>query len=816
MDNIEFEDDIVSVEETVEFDSEYREYNEESPLTRAARAIFYVTCLLFPLWFLPTTISPVELNKASFISIATLAILLFTLGGLLQEGRIRIVQSRVFPIVLFLVASWLLSALFSESLALSLWGIGGESASFVHMLVLGSLFFLVPLIIRDERQIRYALGFLSISLFVALAFFLTQSVFAVDVFSWPFAKTRSFHPFGSWNSLAIFFGFGAALTLPFFGAPEKTKRFYYPLFFLLLAGMLFANFATTWSVLAAVALLFVSLALSRREQHTLLFASSLIALLVSILLVLLNNPLATYFQSFDGFGRPQEIVPSYSNTLESGKRALSDSPLLGSGPNTFGLLWEKMKPKSINATIFWQSRFTSGFNSILTLAAEVGIAGLLAFMSLIAIFLWHGIRAIGFVGDAESTSIRATFSGAAFLVIMLFFYSFNFALFALLFIVMALFFTSLGEQGVLAVREVHFFKTRERGFLFSLLLIFLLVGGVIWTYFETTRYLGLVAYARGVNIFNTEGSANAAIEHIGRAIALDTYQDRYQRTYAQIDYVKMSRAINQVADLSQEERIERFRTAYADARAHAEIAISLGNKDPQNYRMLGQIYELAIPFDETVANLAIKNYEMARELSPADPLLLMDLARTYLALSEITILRGGGTTSRKIAAEKQDKAIEYLVQALELKPDLTQARFTLSQLYFTRNQIDEAINQAEAAVVLAPNNIGTLFQLGFLYYQRGSFEQARPVFERAVAISPNYSNARYFLGLIYDRDGRPGATRAQFEEILRLNPDSAEVSRIVEALKAGTKASDALGKPPPEKRKEAPISDEERDLIPVR
>ncbi len=813
MDNIEFEDDIVSVEESmgVEVDRV-----EESLLTKAGRAVFYVLCALFPLWFLPTTINPVELNKAFFISIGTLITLMLAIGGMLQEGRIRLVRSRVFWIVCFLVVAWLLSALFSESVALSFWGFGSETTSFIHIFVASVLLFLVPIIVRSERHLRIASGFLVISLAGAFLFFLVQSVFRIDIFSWTFAQERSFHPFGSWNALALFFGFGSAFLLPFFGAREKWRRLYYPVFFLSLVGLFFTNFAIAWGILATIALLFVALTSSRREQHSALFAASLLVLLVSILFVLLNNSLGRYFQTFSGFGRPQEVVPSYSNTIDGVKRSLSESPLLGRGPNTFSLLWEEIRPASINATIFWQTRFDSGFNTILTIIAEVGIAGLVALLALLSMFLWHGIRAIGFLGDSESTLVRAAFSGGFFLVAALFFYPFNFALWALLFLSIGFFFAALCELEVLPVREIRFFETRERGFLFSLVLIFLMVGGVIWTYFEATRYMGLVAYARGIGVFSSEGAVNGALEQVKSAISFDASQDRYYRTYAQLEYVKMSRALNQGDNLTQEERLTRFRDAYTEARARAETAIAIGKKDPQNYRMLGQVYELAIPFDETVSNLAIKNYEMALELSPNNPLILADLARTYLSLAEVTILRGGGTTSRKIAAEKQDKAIEYLTLATELKPDFTQAHFTLSQLYFMRNQIDEAIKRAEAAVLLAPNNLGTLFQLGFLYYQKESFDRARPVFERAVALSPNYSNARYFLGLIYDREGRANDALVQFEEIQKVNPASEEVSRVIAALKAGKKASDALGQPPPEKRKEAPLGEGGRDQVPTR
>jgi tetratricopeptide (TPR) repeat protein len=328
-------------------------------------------------------------------------------------------------------------------------------------------------------------------------------------------------------------------------------------------------------------------------------------------------------------------------------------------------------------------------------------------------------------------------------------------------------------------------------------------------YFQTVRYLGSVAFARGVDTFNREGAVNGALTDIRNAIALDRYQDRYYRTAAQLQYVKMSRVLAQQG-AEREKQFEEFRIAYNDGRIAAELARDYGKKDALNYRTLGQIFELAIPVEESISKSAIENYETALALSPNDPTIYVDLARTYLALSDITILRGGGSTSRKIAGEYQDKAIKYLTDATSLKQDYAQAHFTLSRLYLDRNQLDEAIKRGEVTVTLAPDNVGALFQLGFLYYQKEGFDAAERMLSRVVQLSPNYSNARYFLGLIYDRKGKAPEALKEFEAIADLNPDNAEVKTIIEALRAGKKASDVLGQPPPEKRKGTPLPEEEQ------
>jgi tetratricopeptide (TPR) repeat protein len=809
---MEFRDDMVSAGE--EIDIIEAEYVGESILSKAGRLLFYGFVVLFPLWFLPTSLAPGDLNKAYFGALILIGSFMLTLGGILQEGKIRLVTSKFFLTYIIFLIAVLAAALFSAAPIGALWGIGTESFTFSSMLVGGLALFLVPLVIKEELELKKAFLLFGAPLFALFLFFMIQSVFNIDVFrAWPFAADRAFNPFGSWNALALFFGFGIALSLPFMGGVSVAlRRLAAVIFASSFVGAFFTNAAIVWIAVAVVSLFFVALALSQREQRSSVFAVSLFLLLASVLLVLLNTTLSTTFSgSSSSFGRPQEVIPSFSSTRDIVQKTFGESALFGSGPNSFGLSWERFKSADINTTIFWQTRFPSGVSSFLTLLAETGLAGGVVWLILSLWFIVSGIRALGRIEGMESSYVRASFAGGLYLLLLFFLASLSFPLIFIMLVMMGFFFTSLSFAGVLPPKNIYLFETKEKGFAFSLLIIFLLVAGVGGLYYETTRYLGAIAYGRGLGIFTRDGSVNGAEKEIEKAISLDGAQDRYWKSVAEFEFIKIQRVMSDQST-PQEERATRFRDAYNKGRASALRAIQLAANEPQNYLALGHIYEIAIPQDTSVADLALENYEKARKLAPSDPTILVALARTHLAVADVTLLRGGGSASQKIAADRREKAIPLLTEAVKLKPDYTQAYFTLSQVYVVENQIDKAITNAEATSQLLPNHIGVLFQLGILHYQKQNFDTAEQVLFRSVEINPNYSNARYFLGLIYDRKNESAKALEQFRAIEVLNPTNEEVSRIVAALEAGKKASDVLSNPPPEDRKDLPLTDIEKEV----
>mgnify|MGYP001578597533 CR=1 FL=1 len=706
--SMNYEDDIVSVDvEAVES----IDIGEESILSKASRFLLYGFLLLFPVWFLPTAFAPVDLNKAYFGFAVLIAAFMLALGGVLQEGTARFLSSRLFfAYFLFSVAS-LLAALFSSSPLTSFWGLGTEATTFLQI-VLGGVALLVTTITLSRREyIKRAFTLLLASIGIAAIFFLIQSVFSKDIFHWTFAQDRSFNPFGAWTAISALFGLGLVVCLPMLRAHTVGI-----LFVGLSLVALLANLWQIWVAVGIVSLFFVALALSQREQQSRIFAVSLFMLLAAVLFTLLSSALDNKLaSSFSRLGRPQEATLSFNASTSIVQKILAESPLFGSGPNTFGFLWDRFKDPSVNNSIFWQVRFNTSQSSFLTLLAETGIVGGLAFLLLFLLFLMVSVRALGRANGEKSMYVRSAFAGTLYLFLLWFLVSLSQPLVLLTFIFLGMFLAACAEAEIIRVRTSSLFETKERGFVFSLVIIFLLVGGVGGIYYSTTRYLGALSFGRALEIFNKEGSVNSAENELtSQAIALDASQDNYFRTYAQFEYVKIQRAL-QDPKLDQKTRQERFQDAYQKAVAAARQAIDLGRGDASNYRILAQIYELAIPIDINVADLAFENYEKARSLSPVDPSLFVDMARTHLAVADVTLIRGGGSTSKQIASDRREKAIKLLSDAVKMKSDYAEAHFTLAQLYVAQGKLDEAIHSAEQTTQLVPNNVGVLFKLGLLY-----------------------------------------------------------------------------------------------------
>ena len=159
---------------------------------------------------------------------------------------------------------------------------------------------------------------------------------------------------------------------------------------------------------------------------------------------------------------------------------------------------------------------------------------------------------------------------------------------------------------------------------------------------------------------------------------------------------------------------------------------------------------------------------------------------------------------------KAGEARKYLQSALDIKPDLADTLFMLSQIEAQAGNLKEAILRTEQTAAVSPNNFGVFFQLGLLQYQNNNFNAARTAFERAVGLNNNYANARYFLGLIYDKQGLKEKAIEQFAQIQKTNPDNGEVKKILSNLKNGRSALAEIAPPAPEKRAEPPISEKEQ------
>src|SRR3989344_4006610 len=804
----------------------------------ASRWALILLAALAPIFFLPLTALPVAANKEVLIFILILMAFAALLGRILIEGRIRYPGHLLTAALFVLVLVWGASSFFSVNQIGSLIGPWATPDSFAAVLLF-ALLALSIVMTFDRRDIVVSLLTFLASLSVLGLFELLQ-LMKVFVLPFSFAKNVAFNPVGSVNDLGVLLAFGlilAAGLMSGVGLPKLLKKFLGASVVILLLNLIIIDFWAIWIslVLAMVFLIgFLSIGLqsdkTNRTDETdrtdkmqglqlayfqKAWLPSLI-LLVSLLLLFIPSPLSKFIQT------PVEVSLNFKATLDVARENLQAGHyFLGSGPNTFGYIFNLYKPDGINQTIFWSTVFGSGASVMASWAGTVGIFGVISLLFLIIAFIWTGISSAAIRNSSRgimNIASQSIFVAIIFMFAMWFLYVASFTLMAFtfwgigLFLSASLFFIketsgqapSSKLQALSTFKEIRIFTSAPKTFIFSLLIVALMIGAAAGVYFEVNRFVAEIYFGKAITA-SGKGDNEAIIGNLNRAAEFWKYDERYFQSLSQATFFKLNALL---ADKSTAQDVLRaqFQNITTNSIIFAQKAASLNPQNPFDAVLLGSIYENLIPFTNGAADFALSSYGRAAALDPKNPSNHFMLGRVYISLADLALAR----QSVEEAGVNLEKSAVNLERAIALKQDYAPARFLIVQVYDRQGKLPEAVKRAEDLVMLNNTDVGALFQLGFLYYKAGRFDDSKIVFERTVELSPNYSNARYFLGLIYDREpaGKAKAIE-QFVKIGELNPDNAEVKQIIANLKAGKAALMGIAPPAPapQNRAEAPVSE---------
>ena len=792
---------------------------------------------LAPIFFLPFTNLPVAANKEILVfSLIIIAFFAF-LGRVLIEGRVRYPGHFLALALLLLILVWGASAFFSLNQLTSLAGAWASPDSFFSMLA----FVILALSIAttfDRRDIVASLLVFIASLSLLGLFELLQLA-KIFILPFEFAKNSGFNPVGSINDVGVLLAFGLVIVSGLMSADLSAranmsgalKKFLGLSVVIFILNLAIIDFWAIWTglILAMIFMIsFLSQGISKQPKGRLGGVSEIIEtdeyqglqleyfrkawlpsiiLLVALLFVFIPSPLSKFVQT------PIEVSPTFSATLDIGVNNLKAGHyLLGSGPGTFGYIFNLYKPNGINQTIFWATVFNGGASAMFSWVGTVGVLGILALLLLIAAFVWTGLTGTSIRNASTgimNVASQALFVGVCYLFIMWFLYAVNFTIMVFAFWGIGLFLaasmfskptpplpyqggsgtSSSPDKGRIGgvYREIRIFTSPPKTFLFSLLIVGLMVVSIIGLYFESNRYIAEIYFAK---------------QDYASAIKFWQYDEKYFQGLSQSIFIKLNDLLAN-KDIPQEEAKAQFQDITTRAVAAAQEALRINPQNTFNSVLMGNIYENLVPFVADAANFALSSYGGAVALDPQNP-------SNYLALARV-----------KIAQKNWDGAASDLEKSISLKNDYAPSRFLLVQVYDQQGKLADAVRRAEELVSLNVNDVGALFQLGFLYYKNNQFDRAKPVMERIIELSPNYSNARYFLGLIYDRDAQmnqsssPKATEdrnkaiEEFLKIAELNPDNKEIARIITNLKAKKPALFGITPPAPapQNRTEAPVQE---------
>lgn len=182
-----------------------------------------------------------------------------------------------------------------------------------------------------------------------------------------------------------------------------------------------------------------------------------------------------------------------------------------------------------------------------------------------------------------------------------------------------------------------------------------------------------------------------------------------------------------IAQAAKEQNEARRQAMLNEAAGHLREAVKIHPTYKNAYLLLGNCYNYLQQFDQSIAY-----YQKALALDPDYQEAMNNLAITY------------AQAGRYYGEQKGDlaKAIGYLQQGYQLKPDDYETVRLLGVAYGISGNVQKAIEFFEKGTQLQPNNAGAWYDLGTAYHNAGNPEKGNEYIQKALAIEPDIVQKR--------------------------------------------------------------------------
>lgn len=774
---------------------------------RVIKISIYLLVFLLPLFFLPFSFEFFEFNKQYLLCfLVSIAFFAWLAKMVLIDKEIRFRRSPLdIPVLAFLAVA-ILSAIFSVDKNSSLFGFYGRfSDGILTLISFGALYFLVTNNVgiksekaknRNEKQktksevekistdssARDSLSIISVR-GVKVAF--NWSVFFVVLISYlsvfgvwekinvlfagklpQFLLVRIFNPVaGSLEGLAVFLAAVLVLLVSRFVVGIKgrlEKIFIWALILAVLFLLLIIGFRSVWIVILLSSVFFVGFALWKRmfrEDVNRLLLPIFLVVIAAVFMFVNNAELIRNVIPLPAL--PQEQVLSQGQSFTIGAKTIIGGKkdfFLGSGIGTWHYDFAKFKSEKFNQNTLWSIRFDRPGSHIAEILGTMGLLGMAAYLFLVGLFLALSY----FVLEKNKQGIPYLMLFLALLIGQFVFYQ-TVILGFMFWLALAL--SVVGWQKQASEKILSFKDFPELSLVFSVILtilgLFLLIGYL----FSARFYLADINYR--------EATVQGDIRRLEKAVALNPEQPQYKiilsRAYfgqALAELQKPAEQIDQVALSTNVYLALTYLKGGAVGTSTIKGATELAPNRVAAWETLAMIYRDIQGLASGSLDWAIKSFEKAISLEPANPILHTELGKMY------------------VIANKIDEAKKEFEKARALKPDYVDSSVQLVSVYEKENNLDEAIKQMESLSALYPQNVDILFQLGRIYYNNHRADDAIAQFEQVVILMPGHSNAHYSLGVIYQSRGEKGKAIKEFETVLQLNPGNQDVQSRLNQLNA--------------------------------
>lgn len=754
---------------------------------RTSVVLYCVAVFLLPVFFLP--VPGFSLISAKVL---TLAFLLFgsAVTYLLSRYKEKIVLPTTFFVIIgAIITALLLSTVFSSSFKASFIGTTFEVGTFFTMF-LGAVFAALSSLIISTRTrfVAFFGAFLGgvglLALFHLLRFLVGPESLSLGMFE---AATAT--PAGTWFDLSILMGVVYVVSFAVLTIGEVPKRLNSGFATTLIISVLFLSILNFKAVLIVLIVLSaVMLLVSFLKQSMNEKVVPLIATAGLVLFLVFGNAIGGFVNQYLDTDYTM-VYPTWQDTGEIVNTNFSNikNLVLGTGPNTFGYLWQDSRSAEVLASNLWLADFAFGSSMLVTFLVTLGVFGALSVLSLFGYIVWLFVRsqAVQSADTLSQTVFVTSVSAAIFLFVISFVTVFGVVPFML-----ALAFSGVAVGSAVRLRLVRSSafapSSPKDSLVFNIVLVIFCIGII---------YTGMTVVAR--SLYGSAIAEVATLTDTTRVKDIDARlrvasrlerNDLYERTRTELALLEIQSLITIPDEQVTENDMDQFSDAYNRAITSSEKAIMI---DPRNY--LNWISRGFVM--ETVAllqlgdnrnenfNSAATAYVQAQKENPTNPEILLIQARLELAQNNV------------------EKSREFVRQAIEMKPNHTSAYTLLANIALGQNDTQGAIAAIEEGVKNNPDSVSLNYHLGHLFYTNKNYRSAIEALNKAISIDRVYANARYFRGLSAFYMGDSAAALRDLEFVYGSNRDNQTLLQVIENIKAGRDAlfgiDESAGELPP-------------------
>jgi tetratricopeptide (TPR) repeat protein len=419
-------------------------------------------------------------------------------------------------------------------------------------------------------------------------------------------------------------------------------------------------------------------------------------------------------------------------------KIIKDYPLLGIGPETFGLIYPQYRSLELILTEGGQyGRPDRVHNDLIDLTLAKGILGLISYLWMLFIFFW-----LSFKGCLSTNKEHRVVNIGLFTAGIGYFVQNQTCFWIIpstsIFFILAGIVARLNTQSSTA-----YFLLPEISKGIKLLICIVIIIPVIAVARLTINfYLADLEFKQGRNLY-WGGAITDSIPKFQKALLLNP-RERHYYEYILHAYLDTAQTFKE----------------------NVKKAIEVGKKAVELY-----------PHDTIFRNLLGAAYSSDGQIDKA----ILEYQK-ILAFDPLFTDVRGKLGAIYINQKEYDKAIELYKRGLEVNSECRLCLDNLSKIYTVQNRTEEAKMLLERLVRINPDNFDAHNNLARIYYEEGNIEAVIKECKEMIRIDPQNIDARKNLASIYFKQGLFDKAYLEFVKLLEIDPHNTYAKNILRMI----------------------------------